>query len=182
MSIGWLGAYPVASPPGPFPVPRCPAVKMASRPHHLLFVCTANICRSPMAAGAARDYVRRRGWDVDIDSAGIMGLIGRPAHPLAVKVMGEVGVDVAPHRSKGVTEELVEWADYILVMELQHQIKLHREFPASENKVLMLGTFGGTHEIRDPIGGWRWRFRGARDQIVRSVQGFVDQLPPKAAD
>ena len=151
---------------------------MATRSHRLLFVCTANICRSPMAAGAASAYAQRRGWEIDVDSAGVMGLVDRPADPLAIKVMAEVGIDLSEHHSKGVSDEVVAWADFILVMELRHQIKLHHDFPASENKVLMLGTFGGTHEIRDPMGGWRWRFRASRDQITRCVVGFMDQLPP----
>lgn len=151
---------------------------MPERPHHLLFVCTANICRSPMAAGLARRYATERGWDVQVDSAGVMGIQGRPADPLAVRVMAEIGVDITEHRSKGVDDALIAGSDWILVMELGHQMRLHREFSGAEGKVLMLGSFGGSHEIRDPMGGWRWRFRSSRDQIRRCVEGFLDQLPP----
>ena len=150
---------------------------MAKVPH-ILFVCTANICRSPMAEGLGRAYAARRGWLIEFGSAGVMGLEGHPAEPRAVRVMAEIGIDISGHRSRGVTAELVEQADHILVMELHHQIRLHRAFPASEGKVLMLGTFGGVHEIPDPMGGWRWRFRRSRDLIRRCVEGFLDQLPP----
>jgi len=150
----------------------------AIRPHRLLFVCTANICRSPMAEGLAEGYAADRGWPIEVASGGIMGLIDRLADPHAVKVMGELGLDISSHRSQGVEQELVDWADYILVMELRHQMKLHERFPHVEGRVLMLGSFGGIHEVRDPIGGWRWRFRKSRDEIRRCVEGFMDRLPP----
>ena len=148
------------------------------RGHHLLFVCTANICRSPMAEVLARDYARRRDWRIETRSAGIMGLIDKPAHKRSKRAMKEMGLDLEGHKSGGLSDELVDWADYILVMELGHQIKLHRRFPRSEGKVLMLGTFGGSHEVPDPIGGWMGRFRRCRDLLTRSVEGFIDQLPP----
>lgn len=131
-----------------------------------------------MAAGFARDYGQQRGWPVEVRSAGIMGLIDHPADPLAVKVMAEVGVDISAHRSSAVTEDLVRWADHILVMEMRHATVLRDRFPESDSKVLMLGTFGGLVEIPDPVGGWRWRFRKSRDQIRKCTISFMDQLPP----
>ena len=71
------------------------------RPHRLLFVCTANICRSPMAEGLARDYARRRQWPVEVRSGGVMGLIGKPAASNAVAVMREIGIDISNHQSGG---------------------------------------------------------------------------------
>ena len=150
-----------------------------TRPHHLLFVCTANICRSPMAEALARRYADQRGWRVEARSAGVMGLVGKEAAPNAVRVLAELEVDLSTHRSQGLSEELVDWADHILVMELRHQIDLHTRFPESEGKVLMLATFGGMHEVADPIGGWRWRFRRSRDEIRRCVERFMDHLPPR---
>jgi len=150
----------------------------AVQPYHLAFVCTANICRSPMAAGWARAYAARREWPVEVRSGGVMGLIGHPADPLAVKVMAEVGVDLSEHRSVGVEQELMDWADHVLVMEMRHASTLRRRFPEHEGKVLMLGNFGGLVEIPDPVGGWRWRFRKSRDQLSRCVTTFMDQLPP----
>ncbi len=148
------------------------------RPHRLLFVCTANICRSPMAEGWARQYARQRGWPVETRSGGIMGLMGHPADPLAVRVMAEADADIGAHQSKGVEEEDMAWADHVLVMELRHASVLRQRFPQHEGKILLLGSFGGLVEVPDPIGGWRWRFRKSRDQIQRCVIGFMDQLPP----
>jgi len=148
------------------------------RPRQLLFVCTGNICRSPMAEGMAREYAQARGWSVEVRSGGILGIMDKPADPLAVKVMEEIGIDISGHRSGGVDDALVAWADHILVMELGHTMRLRERHPGSEDKTLMLGNFGGMMQVQDPIGGWRWKFRRCRDGLLRCVKGFMDQLPP----
>ena len=106
-----------------------------------------------------------------------MGLKGNPAHKNAIKVMAEVDMDLTSHRAQPVTPDLVEWADYILVMEFQHSMKLHQNYPAAENKVMMLGSFGGYAEIRDPLGWWKGPFKTCRHELFRCVEAFVDSLP-----
>lgn len=153
---------------------------MDTAPIRLFFVCTGNICRSPMAAGFARHWAESRGWPIAVRSGGTANLIGRPADPLAVRVMGEVGIDISGHRSAGVRAEDIAWADHILVMEMNHQLELAQRFEGASEKVLQLGTFGGMAAIADPIGGWRWRFRRSRADIGRCVERFMDRLPPPA--
>ncbi len=131
-----------------------------------------------MAEGMARHYALERGWSVEVRSGGVLGLVDRPADPLAVKVMNEIGIDISAHRSQGISSELVDWADYILVMELGHTMRLRERHEKASDKTLMLGNFGGMMEVQDPIGSWRWKFRKCRDGLVRCVHGFMDQLPP----
>ena len=131
-----------------------------------------------MAEGMARHYALLRGWPVEVKSGGVLGIIDRPADPLAIRVMKEVGVDISAHRSGGIDSELVAWADHILVMELGHTMKLRERHPVVADKTLMLGNFGGIMEVQDPIGGWRWKFRRCREDLQRCVTGFMDQLPP----
>ncbi|MCB9741881.1 MAG: low molecular weight phosphotyrosine protein phosphatase [Alphaproteobacteria bacterium] len=149
-------------------------------PTRLLMVCTGNICRSPMAEGLARHYAAQRGRALEVASASVLGLDGQPAHKLAVKVMKELGIDISAHRAQPVTPELVEEADYILVMELAHAAELRDRYPEADDRILLLGTFGGKMELEDPIHGWRWRFRRSRDDIRRCVESFIDQLPAEA--
>ena len=149
------------------------------RPLHLLVVCSANICRSPMAEALVREAVMSRGHRVEVRSGGVLGIEGRAADPKAVSVMEELGLDISRHQSRGITEEDIRWADFILVMELRHQSTLHERFPSSEGKVLLLGTFGGGHEIGDPIGRWRWHFRRSRDELHRCAERFAAQLPAR---
>ncbi len=155
---------------------------MSRRPHRLLFVCTANICRSPMAEGWARALAARSGLPLEARSGGVMGLIGRPADPLAVRVMGEVGVDLNEHRSGGLPAPLLAWADRIVVMELRHQRWVGENAPTEAHKVLQLGSFGGAAEVPDPVGGWRWRFRGSRDLLERCVTGLLSHLDAAGAE
>lgn len=131
-----------------------------------------------MAEGMARHYALLRGWPVEVKSGGVLGIIDRPADPLAIRVMKEVGIDISAHRSGGIDSDLAAWADHILVMELGHTMKLRERHPEAADKTLMLGNFGGMMEVQDPIGGWRWKFRRCRDELQRCVTGFMDQLPP----
>ncbi len=152
---------------------------MSTRPHHLMFVCTANICRSPMAEGIARAEADRRGLPVRVRSGGILGFVDKPAAANAIAACKEVGIDISGHRSKGITEDDVAWADAILVMEMRHQRELHNRFPELDGRVVLLGTFGGRPEIDDPVGGWMWRFRRTRKLLERSVARFYDLLDPR---
>ncbi len=145
---------------------------------NLLFVCTGNICRSPMAEAFARDYGQRRGIPLQARSASMIGLHDQPAHKNAIRAMAEVGIDLSNHVAQPVTGELVEWADWILGMEVCHVRWLRETFPEAEARVALLGSYGGMFEIPDPLGGWMGRFRRSRDQIRRCVENLVDRLPP----
>lgn len=155
-----------------------------SRPHHLLMVCTANICRSPMAEGLARAYALERGRSVEVRSAGTMterlGLAGRAADKKAVAVCAEVDIDISRHAATPVSEELVAWADYVLVMELRHAADLRERFPEHGDKLMLLAHHGGMGEIADPIGSWKFRFRATRKELARCVERFLDKLPQSA--
>ncbi|MFH1467931.1 MAG: low molecular weight phosphotyrosine protein phosphatase [Pseudomonadota bacterium] len=152
-----------------------------TRPSRLLFVCTGNICRSPMAEYLARAYATERGRAVEVRSASAMGLDGHPAHPNVTKVMAEIGIDTSAHRSQPLTPELLRWADWTLVMELAHARACRELEPACEERVLLLGSFCGQLEIADPLGGWKGRFRRTRDELEDCVQRFMDRLPPQPA-
>jgi protein-tyrosine-phosphatase len=148
------------------------------QPHRLLFVCTANICRSPMAAGIARMYADTRGWSVEVLSAGTHAIAGNPAAPNSVKAIREIGADISAHRSQPITDELVEWADRILVMEMRHAQSVRQRHAGADEKVQLLGTFGGLVEIDDPYGSWIFTYRRRREDIRRCVENFMDRLPP----
>lgn len=131
-----------------------------------------------MAEAIARSYAARRGRALEVRSAGTLGIVEAPADPHAVAVCREIGVDLEQHASQGVDEALIEWADYVLVMEFRHARELRERFPEIGDKLLLLGTFGGTMEIADPIGSYKFRFRRIRDEVRRCVELFVDRLPP----
>ena len=137
----------------------------------LLFVCSGNICRSPMAAGLADRAAMELGLDVDIRSAGTLGIVDRPADPKMVAVAREIGIDLTGHRSRALTEELVRWADRILVMELEHAEAVTALWDEAAPKVVQLGPLIGQAQIDDPIGRWfKAPFRRARDELEKAVR------------
>ncbi|MSQ00746.1 MAG: hypothetical protein EXR71_02510 [Myxococcales bacterium] len=151
----------------------------APAPHRLLFVCTANICRSPMAEELARLYAVQRGWWVEARSAGTHARTGDDAAPNSQRAIKDLGGDLTQHKSQPMSAELVAWADRILVMELRHAQLIRAEFPAADSKVQLLGTFGGMMELGDPYGSWIFKYRSSRDDIRRSVEGLLDRMPPR---
>jgi protein-tyrosine-phosphatase len=91
-------------------------------PFRILFVCTGNTCRSPMAEAIARHRATERGWGtVEFRSAGVSAWPGSPATEAVVRVANRHGVEgLEAHRSTPVTGELLEWADLILAMTPSH--------------------------------------------------------------
>ncbi len=121
----------------------------------VLFVCTGNVCRSPMAEGIFRKMLEERGLAdvVEVDSAGTWALEGRPPTPLAVKAVADMGVDISGHRARTVTVDDLRDADLVLVMEEAHRQSLFYLAPEHLHKVYLLSEMVGRHEgIADPYG------------------------------
>ncbi len=129
-----------------------------------------------MAEALARQYALERGIALETRSGGVMGIEGRRADDNAVAVLREIGVDLSLHRSAGLDEATVAWADWILVMELEHARRLRERWASAEDRTLMLGSFGGLVDVSDPMGGWKFQFRRTRDDLQRCVRKFIDEL------
>lgn len=149
--------------------------------YNLLFVCSGNTCRSPLAESIAARAVRERGWShVAVASAGTGAASGAPASEHGVVVAAEHGLDLSGHASRQLTAELVDWADLILTMSSAHMFAV-AELGGAE-KVAMLTDFldgTGTGEpIEDPFGGDADAYRRAYDQIVVAVEALLAKLEP----
>jgi len=132
-----------------------------------------------MAEELARLYAVERYWAVEARSAGTHAHQDEPAAPNSQKAIRDVGGDLTNHRSQLVSNELVAWADRILVMEMHHAQFVREQFPESDGKLQLLGPFGGLMEIADPYGSWIFRYRSSRDDIRRCVEGLLDRMPPR---
>ena len=143
---------------------------------NVLVLCTGNICRSPMAEVFLREHALRRGQKVNVRSASILGLDGRSAHKLSVKVMMEQGMDISHHRSQPLTDALMVWADEVLGMTLEHCAQVRERYPDAEARVSNLAGYAGMIQLKDPLGSWRWTFRTSRDDINRCCQAFIERL------
>ena len=99
----------------------------------ILFVCTGNICRSPMAEGLFRHVIRgRKGFDVL--SAGVGAVDGMPPSENAVRAMRALGIDISHQRSHALSPDLVAKADYIFGMTHSHVDAITLLYPHAAEK------------------------------------------------
>jgi len=139
----------------------------------ILFLCTGNVCRSPMAEGLFRHAVKGRG-EFRILSAGIGAVDGdQPTHH-SVQAMREIGIDISGQRSRALTAELVRSADLILGMTHSHTDTVALLYPSAAEKTFLLREFDETLEpyekdISDPIGSPYHIYVDCRDQIEQGI-------------
>jgi len=123
--------------------------------NNVLFVCTGNICRSPLAASLLERALKQRGLGVTVTSAGTGAWDGAPASEGAYLVGLERGLDLSGHRARLLSRELVEQADLILTMARHHRARVDEL--GGEGRVHVLGEYAGREgddvEVSDPFGG-----------------------------
>jgi protein-tyrosine phosphatase len=139
----------------------------------ILVVCTGNICRSPMGAALlSKDCAH-----LQISSAGLQGLDGCPAAPLAIEVMDEIGIDLSGHVARRITHVDAVKADVILVMETAQRRDLEHRFPEVRGRVFRFAEASG-RDIPDPYRKSRSHFKTALKLMLEGANAWTSKLKP----
>lgn len=141
----------------------------------VVFVCSGNICRSPIAHVLFEKQARAATLRAVAVSMSTLGLVGRDADPHAVTVCAARGADVSFHRSQPVNPTLLQRATHIFVMEEAHRVHL-TALGVEAERILFLGAFDpldARREIDDPVGKDLATFEACAARIERAVAAFI---------
>lgn len=140
---------------------------------HILIICTANICRSPLAEGVLRDRLAKKGFkEWVVSSAGTWAMQVRGASTNSVIVMEQAQIDISNHQSRMVDDDMLKAANLVICMESNHAEALRAEFPDQAHKIYMLTEMvGRRYNITDPYGGPLEEYQ----RMGRDVTELIDE-------
>ena len=147
------------------------------------FVCTGNICRSPMAAVLAPPLFEERGMPVVVISGGTLNLQGKRAARHAISAVKELGLSLSGHRSQGAHPALMRMAEHIIIMAPHHGTELIALDPSLASKLVPLWEYYPLEDgeqpltqIDDPVGKSLETFKQSRDIIQACLRAWIATL------
>lgn len=142
---------------------------------NILFICTGNTCRSPMAEA----LLKHKGKDrFEVKSAGVFALDGSRASYQTVEVLKEQGI-LHDHASQPLSKELIEWADLILTMTENHRRQIGDNYPQALDKTFTLKEFAGAKgnlDVTDPFGGSVDVYRATFNELEQWIDRLLEKL------
>lgn len=136
----------------------------------IVFVCTGNTCRSPMAKYIAEDYLKKNGIEYEISSAGLAVFSPEKATENAIKAMQELNIDITNHISTPFTKALADNADYIVPMTSSHKIALLNK-GVDAKKIIDFN-----EQVYDPYGQDINIYRECADQLAKLIESLMVEL------
>lgn len=140
----------------------------------ILFICTGNTCRSPMAEAIFKHKTNNR---YEVKSAGIFAHDGSSASPHSIEILTKQAITI-DHKSKQLTTELVAWSDLILTMGNSHKQMILQRYPKASEKVFCLKEFAQNSkaDIADPFGGTLDDYEKTYKEIEEAIQKLIEKL------
>ena len=147
----------------------------------LLVVCTANICRSPMAAGLLQHALAAQPEplrSLRVISAGVAARPGERVSENSVVALRKVGIDISNHVSRSLTQEMIDSALAVICMTESHRamIQLQAEPPPQHLHLFRDFLENGDKEIPDPYGGPLRIYELCRDEMVEAIPSLLEYL------
>ncbi len=151
-------------------------------PDTVLVVCTANICRSPMAAGLLQHALAAQPEplrSVKVESAGVAARTGERVSENSVLALRKVGIDISQHTSRALTQEMLDRAAVIICMTESHRAMIQLQAEPPPKHIHLFREFmpdGADKEIPDPFGGPLKIYEISRDEMVEAIPSLVEYL------
>ncbi len=146
----------------------------------IIFICTGNTCRSPMAEGLLRERMPESWSDrIEISSAGVFASGGLPAAGEGVEALQEKEIDISAHSSTLLTDDIIEDSDLIVTMTGGHASFVLSMVPEASGKVLVIGTLDRDRDdpdIDDPIGQGIEVYRQTRDELEKLTTLLIGEI------
>lgn len=144
----------------------------------IVFVCTGNTCRSPMAQAILEKMARDAGQNLQVQSAGLYVLPGASASPNAVLAAREIGLELSAHRAQPLSQHLVEEADLVLCMTSGQAAQLKRMCPEKGEKIWAIKPYAGLGDgdVSDPYGGNLEEYRHCAAELEMLCALALDKL------